>query len=99
MERNIKELVTFESGRRTVARKARRVGYGWCGRCLANVLKLFADQAADLRGTTEREIYREIETGRLHFEETSNGKVLICGGPMGRLSTDDNMSHLFATKA
>ena len=34
--------------------------------------------AATILGTTEREIYRRVEQGNLHFIETETGEIFIC---------------------
>ena len=42
----------------------------WCQACGATVGMILPEQAAILKKTTPREIYRRIEKGELHFVET-----------------------------
>ncbi|HVE57637.1 MAG TPA: hypothetical protein VNB22_12460 [Pyrinomonadaceae bacterium] len=39
-------------------------------------------QAANLLGITQREIFRRLEQGNLHFFETETGEVFICANPL-----------------
>ncbi|MEO6334889.1 MAG: hypothetical protein ABIO91_07905 [Pyrinomonadaceae bacterium] len=49
---------------------------GFCPQCKSMVEMAAAPVAAVLTHTTEREIYRLVETGQVHFVETD--RVLIC---------------------
>lgn len=37
------------------------------------------EHAAAVSRTTPRDIYRRVESGELHFVETRDGELLICG--------------------
>jgi hypothetical protein len=37
-----------------------------------------AGQAAEVAGTSERAVYREVEQGRFHFTETARGQLRLC---------------------
>lgn len=50
----------------------------WCPFCEQEVVVLTAETAAQVQGVTHREIYRRIENGTLHFNETAEGVVQIC---------------------
>lgn len=84
MRTKTKTFFTLETSQRTVMRSRRRIAFGWCGRCAANTLMLLPEEAACLRGTTRRAIYREIEMGDLHFEESISGTALVCCGPLSK---------------
>jgi len=40
------------------------------------------EHAAVVGQTTTREIYRRVESGDLHFVETREGELLICGNSL-----------------
>jgi hypothetical protein len=67
--------ITFET-EELVAVKARRGFKGFCERCNAFVEMLPTDAAAMLTGLGEREIFRLIETGEIHFVEAE--RVFVC---------------------
>lgn len=56
--------------------KARRYFKGFCGPCNGFVEMLAPEAAAQLTGLGEREIFRLIETGEIHFIEAE--RVFVC---------------------
>ena len=50
----------------------------WCETCSAAVRLLAPERAATCAGLSARDIYRAVENQMLHFNETSDGKLLIC---------------------
>jgi hypothetical protein len=50
----------------------------WCPFCEQEVTVLTAETAAQVGGVSRREIYRRIESGELHFNETAEGVVQVC---------------------
>jgi len=50
----------------------------WCEDCHATVRMLSPAEASALAAVSDRTIFRQIESRRLHFTETSEGAVLIC---------------------
>ena len=68
--------ITFETEETVVLREGANVSVDHCARCLRDVLMATPQAAAFLSGTGEREIFRLIEAGLVHF--TENGRVLIC---------------------
>ncbi|MBS1793036.1 MAG: hypothetical protein JSS81_04235 [Acidobacteria bacterium] len=60
----------------TVAFKSRRNFIAVCGECRALTEMVTTETAAALTGVGEREIYRLIENGRLHFIEAE--RVFVC---------------------
>lgn len=50
----------------------------WCPECVGPSQWISPDQAAVLRGTSCRTIYRWIEMQQVHFRETSEGMVWLC---------------------
>ena len=90
-----KAEIIFET-EELVAVKARRVFKGFCASCDAFVEMLPVEAAAALTGMSEREIFRLIEVGEIHFVE--NERVLVCrDSSMNRskvlpgMSDDDEM--------
>jgi hypothetical protein len=67
--------ITLETEER-VSIKARRGFKGFCGQCNAFVEMVPTDAAAMLTGLGEREIFRLIETGEIHFVEAE--RVFVC---------------------
>jgi hypothetical protein len=67
--------ITLETEELTTV-KARRGFKGFCGACNAFVEMLPTDAAAVLTGLGEREIFRLIETGDIHFVEAE--RVFVC---------------------
>lgn len=64
----VEESVVVRSGELTVA--------GYCPSCEDNVAMATPCMAAALSDMSEREIFRLIEAGAIHFTET--GQVMIC---------------------
>lgn len=53
-----------------------------CLQCNKYVFMLTIEEAARAIRESEREIYRRVEEGQVHFIETSQGKLLICVGSL-----------------
>ena len=69
--------VTIETERLLIASN-RKVATIWCDACSRLVKMISVDEAAALTGQTERTIYGWVESGRLHFSETPEGRLRIC---------------------
>lgn len=67
--------ITFET-EELVSIKARLGFKGFCGQCNAFVEMVPTDAAAVLTGLGQREIFRLIETGEIHFVEAE--RVFVC---------------------
>ena len=67
--------ITFET-EELVAIKARCSFKGFCQRCSAQVEMVPTEVAAMLTGLGEREIFRRIEKGEIHFLEAE--RVFVC---------------------
>jgi hypothetical protein len=55
-----------------------------CRICGEDVKMIGAEKAATLCHCSRRKIYRWIEEGDLHFFETPDGEVLVCGRSLSR---------------
>jgi len=51
----------------------------FCQSCRSDAPHLSVAEAAALLQTTTREIYRQIESGEMHFIEMLEIKILVCG--------------------
>jgi hypothetical protein len=84
----MKKVITVETWHKTVLRRPGRKKNAWCELCAAQVEMLSAAEAARLSGRTELTIFRLVEAGELHFTETPDGKLLICGGSLANKKLD-----------
>ena len=69
-----------------------------CRICGEDVKMIAAEKAATVCHCSRRKIYRWIEEGDLHFFETPDGDVLVCGRSLSRKmdeldSTTDKLSE------
>jgi hypothetical protein len=69
--------ITVETERLLVISQSRSL-YSLCPACGDEVRMVTVEQAAALSRITWREIYRQVEAGKLHFIETNGGSLLIC---------------------
>lgn len=49
-----------------------------CSRCGGAATMVTPDEASRLIGVSCREISRRVETGRVHFSETTDGLLFVC---------------------
>jgi hypothetical protein len=70
--------VTIQTSETFVLRSSQITCGITCTECASGVAMLTPDAAASLFGVPSRWIYRWIETGQLHFQETPAGSVLVC---------------------
>ncbi|MBC7899863.1 MAG: hypothetical protein H7070_07385 [Saprospiraceae bacterium] len=68
--------ITFETQETIVLREGSKILTVFCPKCRKNVLMAAPQAIAILLGSTEREIFRLVEAGKIHFTET--GRVLVC---------------------
>jgi len=69
--------ITVERERLLVVSRRQEVE-SWCEQCSARVRMLRPEAAAAVAAVSDRTIFRQIESHRLHFTEASHGAVLIC---------------------
>ena len=75
--RRIKK-VTIQTSETLVLRPSQVTVLAYCTECAIEVEMLTAGAAASRFGVALRSIYRAVESGQLHFLETSAGLVLVC---------------------
>jgi hypothetical protein len=73
--------ITIEAHRQILIRSRRKAFIAWCEACGTETLML-ATEAAVLCGATQREIFRQIEGGELHFIETIDGPLFLCSNSL-----------------
>ena len=74
-----KQMIRFETIEQVRIRNATARPCEGCGR---DQIFLRADRAAVLFGLTAREVYRLVETGKVHFFETTDGSAFVCAASM-----------------
>lgn len=81
--------ITVERERLLVVQR-QKSGEGWCAECSARVMMLRPGEAAAVAAVSDRTIFRQIESHRLHFTETSQGAVLICLNSLLKQTSSDD---------
>jgi hypothetical protein len=66
----------------------------WCEECAGEVNMVAAEQAAALARVSARAIFRAVENHRLHFKETSDGKLFVCLNSLYHFINDKNRALL-----
>jgi hypothetical protein len=80
-----KTTITVETWQRTTVYKYGQNNRAWCESCAAETTMLSPDEAARFIQTTAREIFRAIENGAFHFNETTDGALLVCGNSLKQI--------------
>ena len=70
--------ITIETNRLVMVRSRKVSVMSWCRNCERRTKMITVDEAAEIGGVSSRTIYRWVESDRLHFSETSEGRLLIC---------------------
>jgi hypothetical protein len=73
------EVVWEKHETTTISFSHNRRAKTFCGACGSDELHLTVAEAAGLLQTTARAIFRLSEAGEIHYSETENGALLICG--------------------
>jgi len=71
-----KAEITFEVEETIFLRQGEKILRAFCPQCQALVVMLTPRTIADFSNFTEREIFRFVEAGTIHFIETD--QILIC---------------------
>ena len=80
--------ITIETDRLLVVNHRRRNLTAWCEACRMEVRMVTVDEAAARINVPSLAIYHRVETGGLHFTETSDGLLLICFNSLLRIHDD-----------
>jgi RNA polymerase sigma factor (sigma-70 family) len=73
-----KTEITIETHRTFIVRRRPNLTQAWCAGCAATVSFASPEDAAQLAGSSAREIYRAVEAGQLHFIEAGDRLLRIC---------------------
>lgn len=71
-----------------VAIRTRTVLIAYCRWCGKQARMVAANEAAMITRLSAREVYRFVETGRLHFIEDQGGLLYVCSGSLQSLLSD-----------
>jgi hypothetical protein len=93
---------TYEEEETIVLRRGEMIRQGFCPVCCEPTVMAAPQILAALAGSTEREIFRLIEAGKIHFiERPRTFACLICYGKSARLITGasvfNNVQVLYET--
>lgn len=69
--------ITVETEETVVIRRPTTVRV-WCVKCATAVLAARPEVAAAATSVSPREIYRRVESGAVHFQESADGSLLVC---------------------
>lgn len=58
----------------------------WCADCGSQTQSVTVELAARVCSVSQRAIFRLVQAGRLHFNETPAGELLICAESLRRLT-------------
>ncbi len=61
--------------------------FGKCAECGIQMLPV--EEAAKFARVNSRTIYRQLEAGELHFEETKEGSLLICSASLSAIEPEN----------
>ena len=81
--------ITIETERLLVLSR-RRSFESWCPSCGSVVQRLTVDEAAAVARVNSLTVYRWVEAGMVHFDETEAGVPLICAVSLGDLGQTRN---------
>jgi hypothetical protein len=79
--------ITIETDRLLVVATRRVSVMSWCPACGHRTNMVTVDEAAGLGCVSSRTIYQWVESERLHFAETSEGRLLICSDSITAAAT------------
>lgn len=69
---------TFETRETYTISRPNKMQRMWCGECGRETAMSAPESAAAITGITTRKIYAEIESGKTHFNEASDGSLMVC---------------------
>jgi len=84
-----KTEITFEIEETVVLKQGGKIVMGYCPRCNRDIELVSPDVLALASGASEREIFRLVERGMIHFEETD--RLVVCSNCYRLLSADHDL--------
>jgi len=91
-----KREIILERTRSVTIRFGDESGEIFCPVCEELIRFITVDQAATISEMTAREIFRLVEDERIHFQETKQGRLLVCLASL--INPPENDGH-FLSKA
>ena len=79
-------IISVETERVVEIRRAGRTSHGWCERCRMQTPMLTLEELAVITGVGSGRGFGPAETGRLHFNRTPQGVLLVCLNSLEALS-------------
>jgi hypothetical protein len=64
-----------------------------CSECRSQMRMIAANEAGIIAKLRTRDIYRLVETGRLHFIEDPNGLLFVCSASLRRLGSESDSAE------
>lgn len=83
--RRRKTEIVVELDEEIVIRGRQPIAFAWCAECGEQVQTVTPDHASTITGVSPRVIYRWIEAGMIHFNETGEGHLLVCQSSLAKL--------------
>jgi hypothetical protein len=83
MQRRVE--ITIEKHERTILRGLRERRVSWCRQCTQESVLLRPEEAAVTAGVTVRTVNRWVEADVVHFDETPDGRLLICANSVSEI--------------
>ena len=74
--------ITVEHQRILLVRRREPSAHIRCEVCAGRPQMLTPDEAARLLGMSERSIFRRVEARQVHFVETADGRLYVCGSSL-----------------
>ena len=71
-------IITKEKHEILLIKQTNRYEKKFCNECEKEVFWLSAKKSAEVTGNAELEIYRLIEQGTIHYEETAKRTLIVC---------------------
>ena len=85
MKKKNRTAITIETRRLLIIRSSKQeILRGWCEPCHAQSHLLTVEYAEFVSGLTQRQLFRAVENGRVHFSEIA-GRPLVCLDSLGDL--------------
>ena len=74
--------ITVEHQRILLVRRREPSTHIRCEACAGRPQMLSSDEAARLLGVSERTIFQRVEARQVHFVETDDGRLYVCGSSL-----------------
>ena len=85
--------IIFETEETVIIRQAPKTWTAFCPQCRAMAEMALPQTIADLSGFTEREIFRLIEAGEIHFVEAE--RVFVCLNSLEKNTEPPAAAHAY----